>query len=632
VKKTRAALLAVSIAISSGMLVAQVTTVFLPKEEGSTFKVAGGPENLTATLQFAINPAFTAEVRDCSLRVVPTQKTKIGQQDVTVFWNNKDVGDWPASPLKTRAYFLVEDLPRESCAPQAGSVFTLKTESQATRWEYYGSGAAERENRPRLIVTYNLPAPARSGDVTDWKYSNPASFFSSSLWSGSGTTLTNPVSWEGAAYFAASSGGTKLFRVAGAGNVANWPLNFTIDGVSFAFVTPWGQLRIVTNNAIYSCNLKKLESLKSTDFLPCEPPAEGIALKAGEAPAMGPDGSLYFKNVKAGGSIVAYNPALQEIWRTGLLPTNVSPIAFNADGRYAYVLAKVAVEGPTHYALLRIDTATGETGAYDISYEENENEPVKPDFAQLLKPVVVSKVVTEAVNGRPLDVDYVFVAANTNETGVLQLVPFKVKVNGRRLDVPPREDTEKFLVWNLMGKIAAPPVAGLDGNSLFVAWQSGTIRRFPWFNTAKGKEGAYPAAPESEKDKLGIVTGVSKLLVDGGGSVYLVAEGSLSVIPAGSKPVASSSINVAGRTLGFTDDGTLIGYGANDLFDYSPKSGAPISPSALATGTIYSAGTVTLPANPGMKDGQVIIKGNNLQIPLNFQWPPGATLKLQSIP
>ena len=32
------------------------------------------------------------------------------------------------------------------------------------------------------------------------------------------------------------------------------------------------------------------------------------------------------------------------------------------------------------------------------------------------------------------------------------------------------------------------------------------------------------------------------------------------------------------------------------------------------------------------RDGQVIIKGNKIEIPPNFQWPLGATLKLQSIP
>jgi hypothetical protein len=89
---------------------------------------------------------------------------------------------------------------------------------------------------------------------------------------------------------------------------------------------------------------------------------------------------------------------------------------------------------------------------------------------------------------------------------------------------------------------------------------------------------------------------------------------------------------VGPRKLQFTDQGTLIGCGENDLFDFSPKLSGVMSPPALATGTIYSADTVRVPGDPGVKSGdRVILKGNNITFPPNFRWPVEATLKLESV-
>jgi hypothetical protein len=187
-----------------------------------------------------------------------------------------------------------------------------------------------------------------------------------------------------------------------------------------------------------------------------------------------------------------------------------------------------------------------------------------------------------------------------------------------------------------LGKISAAPVPSLDGNYVFVAWQDGTVLRYPWFNTATGEEGAFTATrlkpEELEAGKR--VPGVSNLLVDRGGSVYLDASNSLSVYAAGSQKIIGAGVAVNSKTLEFTPGGTFIGYDKSNIFNYSPKSGKSISPPVLANNTIYSADAVTVPGNPGVQSGhQVILKGNEISFPpTNFKWPLGATLQVLSIP
>lgn len=585
---------ALIVAITSPVVLrADITTVFLAKEKDTTITVANEANSplRTGTLTFAVTPEFRAKVLTCILRVVPTAKGSTNQ-DVTLSWNGKPVGLWSAYSVTTKLTPFSTKLAPESCNPGT-TVLTLKTESaRYSKWDYYGGGAGIAANRPRLIVTYDAPPPGHSVNVTGWAYSDPAGFFSSRLTSAA--LLTNPVSWRGALYFVSASGGTNLVRLASAGDVQNWPLSFSVDKGSYAFVTSWGRLEIISVDAIHRCDLAAPPS--------CRTEPGKITVQARETPAMGPDGSIYFRNSQAAGRIIAYSPLLQEIWRSEDLTTQVSAIALNASGRSAYMLAEIS-GAEKQIALLQIDTATGETNSL--------HKIVKPLLQQLLKPAVITKT----INGRA--VDYVFVAGNSNDTGVLQLVAFEPGASPR-------------LVWNREAKSAVAPVPSLDGNSLFVASQDGTIARYPWYNTTEGKTGAYPNPEPVEPQKTG---SVSQLLADRNGSVYLAANNRLQVYQAHDKKLYTSPIEVGARTLQFTDDGTLIGYDATDIYNLSPKSGRSLSSPVLLAGTIYSADTITLPDNPDVKPGnQVILKGNSMTFPVNFKWPAGAMLQAQSVP
>jgi hypothetical protein len=599
-------------------LSAEITTVYLPKEMSTTFTVAAqdslATPAATGTLTFDTTPAFPAgAIVNCTLRVVATPQPKPPRenQDVIVWWNEKQVALWSAYN-NTDKPFLVKLKP-ESCAP-GKNIFTLKPNSKYASWDYYGGREASTAKRPRLIVTYDVPLPPHSGDSTDWKYYKPDSFFSSRLWSTpkGQTLIMDPVFYQGATYLIAKGDRGFIYQVAGAQDVHTWkPLSLKLADKSFAFATAAGRVQIISEKAITSCSLQSLNANDVRSACAATKPSEQISLNADETPAIGPDGSLYFKNVTVGGSVVALNPALQEIWRSDLKITRVSPIALSENGQYAYLLAEIKADSGVTIDLLRMDTAAGETDVDEITYKTEQNVDVKPLLKSLLKPAVVTK----RINGS--SVDYVFVGGNTNDSGVLQLIAF--------------ERNKSRLVWSHTGKLAAAPVTTLDGNSVFAAWADSQIARYPWYNTTEGKQGAFTMT-DLKPVELGKVPNVSRLLVDGGGSIYIAANPSLWIYEASSGKLFDTRVDRGARKLQFTADGKLIGFAEDGLFDLSPKSGTTLSQFKLSNQTIYSSNNVTVPADLNLlKTDHTIFKGTYIIIPKGIRVSPGATLTVQSV-
>ena len=367
--KPFAVLTIIAALMSPAAVRAQVTTVILADEDQAKFTISDSKGK--AVLKFKIGPAPfpDAKVTKWLLGVVPTKRDADedrDDQDVSILSSNER-----GRPVVGRRY----EGGTVHCPFEAGGIQTgagqrprtgLKNRSKGTAWDYNGGKAAKTADRPRLIVTYGSvkpprPAPGRSGQTTDWKYAEPSGFFTSPLLSDQ-TLLANPVSYAGAVYVVATSpGGPSLNRVAGAKEVTSWKLAFSgpISEKSFASATAWGRLQIITKGAIGSCDLTKLGSPNMAAN--CDVTAGEIKPGDAETPAMGPDGSLYFKNVVAAGSIVAYNPARKEIWRTDLKFTTVSPICAERERSL-----RVRSRGNRRPAgrkiyLVRVDTATGET-------------------------------------------------------------------------------------------------------------------------------------------------------------------------------------------------------------------------------------------------------------------------------
>ena len=196
---------------------AEISTVFLaqPSKKGSqpTNKepLTIGPQedpNATATLTFRMVPPLPApSVKSCMLGVVPVVSgKKLGDnQDVVVLRDREQVGHWSISAYKPKPYL---EVPLKTIACREGKL-TLKTNSPKTKWEYNGPDAPSVADRPRLIVTYSNPAPARSGDATDRRFQEVHDFGFRGLWpeTPDETPLTNPATYNGAVYFVAPSPG-----------------------------------------------------------------------------------------------------------------------------------------------------------------------------------------------------------------------------------------------------------------------------------------------------------------------------------------------------------------------------------------------------------------------------------------
>ncbi len=612
----------IAMLMSSRVAHAEITTVILSENPDKTFTISADDEpTSTGTLAFRINALLPddATINTCTLWVVPTEQPDPprADQDVTVFLNKQQVGQWSAFSQTTEPY--TAELRPGACAPTS-SDFTLQTDSPFTSWDYHGGKTESAANQPRLIVTYDAPSrpnPVHSGRSTDWTYYKPAAFFASLLWEPptGESLLANPVSHDGAVYMiAGSANARRLYRVRSAGPVATWPLDVPVEKGGFAFVTAWGHLQILTKDAIHSCDLQALGSQENVDQKNCQRSAtdEKVTVNPDETPAMRPDGSLYFKHVEAQGSIVARNPVLKELWRTGRKATTVSPMTVSQSGHFAYVLAKIPVESPNEesiFVLLRIDTARGETVEQEI-----ESEASKPLLVELLQPVVASKVVNKR------SVDYVFAAGNTGDTGLLQLIAF-----GQ--EAPPQ------VVWSLPGKVAAEPVLSVvDGNSLVVV-QNESLKRYTWFTPNKGankKEDLNEEELLPEQRLPDVIT----LLLDGGDSVYIHRDKALYVYERPSEELSQKQELQFNPKWLFTADGALIGYDDANVYDFSPKA-LPDEPlPELVTRTIYSTDRITAPPDASQaisKGDQVILKGTRIELQSGFRWPLGATLKLQSV-
>jgi hypothetical protein len=401
---------------------------------------------------------------------------------------------------------------------------------------------------------------------------------------------------------------------------------------SFAFATTWGRLQIITKGSLASCDLSALGE-QATDVA-LRRGGEGLATRSGETPAMGPDGALYFKNVGSEGgneanvgSIVAYNPGLEPIWTTELKFTKVSRIVLNTSGRFAYALGEVAVDPTRQYAatqiiLVRIATATGESVAEQIQYKDENGVLRSPELDVLLPPVVATRA----------NVDYVFVAANKGNTGLLQL---RFRKGGDPPTVP----------WTRHGKVTTAPVLSmLDGNSLF-AVQNSQLKQYPWF-AGKGADANMKEIVIG--DQPSELSQAADLLIDAADSLFVLTRpgtGNQDRLLVFMRPAAGSAVWKTSGAQGlpsignvlFTTEGAIFGYDASHFYDLSARStdqSSDVDMSKVANKTIYSAPSVTVkPGTAGqLKDGdQVILKGETISFSKNFARPRGKIMKAQTV-
>jgi hypothetical protein len=602
---------------------AQITTVWLADGNDRSFVMPGSEEaagkaDESYDLKFIPATDFpgsdAATITDCKLRIVAEKKEEAPhQQDVSISIGTEPISGWSAygDDVKKSDKFYLVALNPNWCSFSTNLTLKVRSNSSLKDWTYYGPSASTIANRPRLIISYNTPTPieaARLQRFTRWKYgklcpdnsqssscpSATSPFFNSSIGTLDGDLLTNPVSYNGEV-FVVGGPNVQLYRLQ-RGSKTKWPLSIETARDSVAFVTASGGLKVITKKKLYSCDLAKLTT--AAPKLACASTDTELTIDPKETPAVGADGSVYFRGVSVGGEvttngrIVGFNPWRQKIWETTVAPAKISPITLTADGHYAYMLAKI---NNTPY-LMRVDTWTGEHVQQKIT-DEQGTEPQFQDTG-LLRPAVISAVGEQKG-------DYVFVAGNTQNNGTMAL--YLWNSSNRSLEK----------LWAHDGTVQTAPMLGTNGNGLFLV-QAGTLHKYTW---AQGvTPNPFSNLVDTPTPPMAFGSG-NTLFIDAGQNIY--------------RPPSEYNPQ-------FWSDGAIIGYKDKVIYDISPKYAGPqLDLKALAPGTAYSAAKIAVSSDAARNlctggklncTDAVILKSNSVSLPAGFRWPSGATLHIVSVP
>jgi hypothetical protein len=619
---------------------AEMSSVILSEDKAATIVIGKAERQTPYTIAFPLSQMApllppNPKVLRCELRIVAslTAGEKLSDQDVAISSNDQQIGQWsayykqPNGPANRPVPYRV-GLDPGFCNPNKELSLKLKNMSEATNWTYFGGGAENLSEQPRLVVAFESAASASGTGLapsTSWKYDEPNGAFGASLVKGL-HLLTNPVFWNGALYFANDEGGSgRLFRLIDRTHTVDWPLNISVTAGSFAFVTPQGRLEIVTRDFIYYCDLSRLAS---TQPVSCASLETKTTIDRREPPVMSEDGGLYLRNLADGGALVGYNSLRQKLWVTPFKANRVSAITLSDDGLYAFVLASLdtgSVIATAGTYLLRIDTATGEIIWHEITVP-NKTQPQivkRPGLDRFLKPIVVSRRIGDAI------ADYVIVGGN----GLLQLY-----VSVRREDAQPSELAQKWTDEE------ADPIATAfigDGNSILEMTRSDPnagLRRLMWFSQGAMEQPTKVSLAFSAPWNF---NGNSFIVTDGGGLAYLRDSGnSFAVVDTVKNTFVTQDIKNAQLPsgLGFTSNGALIEYSDSDIWDRSPmqiiSNNEALSVKRLSSGTIYSSEKVTVSpdSTTGLEPkGMVILNGRQISLPSGFTWPIGPSLLVRNV-
>jgi hypothetical protein len=226
-----------------------------------------------------------------------------------------------------------------------------------------------------------------------------------------------------------------------------------------------GRLTIVIRNHFLFYQLK-----------PDPRPSGGwVDLRGVKAPSKllaAPDGTLY---VIDDTDIYALNPDLKMLWRTGIGTSNDARMALSPDGQFVYAVGLLPDGDNKKPALLAINAQTG-------SSTELSKEFAFPKETKYFKnPVVVR---------HPGGSDYIYVAANSRDSGVLKTTKNSPEGEiGESTAKLERIKDEKGLFSQPAPDSIAPPAEGdLAAKKLYVVWKNDqqTILRLVSVNAQSG--------------------------------------------------------------------------------------------------------------------------------------------------
>jgi hypothetical protein len=296
----------------------------------------------------------------------------------------------------------------------------------ATR-EWYGPAAKESRLRPRLIISFRVPgaqpqqavgvpasvSAAAFGDAAFFDFvSQPGTGLVAypltqggwnqgelqSLVPALGDGLTYVVVYRGAVESGKPNGFLLEARSSLSG-ASLWsvpfrePLPYVLPGRS-------GQLYVVGKGHV---SRLQIDPRTPTAAARAEPLLSVHELDPKQAPALGPDGSLYTLN---NGSILALDPNFRELWSIPLGHNGISPITVGPTGCSIYLVSAGQVRQSSR-GLLAIDAATGDERSSSLSNQT--------DLDAFVGSALHAPVVLLHSDGT----EKVYVAANSGSGGVL---------------------------------------------------------------------------------------------------------------------------------------------------------------------------------------------------------------------
>jgi hypothetical protein len=330
-------------------------------------------------------------------------------------------------------------------------------------YEWYGPGATDFDQRPRLIITYRVPsAPAREavglpGAVSAAAFGDDtfAGFFAKAN--------TGLVSYPLAAQ------GTVVSKVPALGNGVTYIINgkalearSSVSGATLWSVpieNPSPYLLADSSDHLYVI-AKEVHRFRIDPGNPGAParedtpvskldPSQAPALDPSAAPALGPDGSLYVLN---NGSVIGLDANFRALWSIPLGHNRISPITVGPTGCFAYLVSAPGNDkGPK--GILAIDTATGD--------QTSSSLPNQLDLQSFDHPALHAPVVLLHSDGT----EKVYVAADTGTNGTLKEFDNQ------------REATELKPGWEKPGLWSQPlarPVSGGDWKIVAARADKGT--------------------------------------------------------------------------------------------------------------------------------------------------------------
>ncbi len=327
---------------------------------------------------------------------------------------------WPANDRAVKALTLGGDIRLKLKAPE------INADVRTPMW--HGPNAAEAALRPRLIVAYRVPGPQPQqavgipGAVSAAPVGVDLSAFPLSPRldhlgekSREFGIVAYPLAGQGAVFSQTPTLGDGLFYIIAKNNSNNstalearsaltgaviWSVPVQ-DPSPYVLADSLGRLYVVGNNAVHRFRINP-----NTASAPAREDVPVNRLQPSQAPALGPDGSLYVIN--QGSSLIALDPNFRPLWSIPLGGERVSAITIGPTGCNAYLVSALTNENAPK-GLLAVDAATGDKVEAPL--------PNQVDVQSFDKPALHAPVVLLHSDGT----EKVYVAADSATEGSLAL-------------------------------------------------------------------------------------------------------------------------------------------------------------------------------------------------------------------